>query len=141
MLCRQGMCQYLSLISPLPGSCIICILISCHLTYRKSRDVDESRPVQRSSSWKVGQAERSHKRHNRNSDRRKTCLPVLQFSSFVDNSDSAYDSQRRRCSAGEERKTTKEPATENSCEVKVYQIGSEQVEMQKDKVKRRTKGQ
>ena len=138
MSCRRGMGQYLSLISPLPGLCI-CILISCHLTYRKSRDVDESRPVQRSSSWKVGQAKRSHKRHNRNSDRRKTCMPVLQYSSFVDNSGSAYDSQRRRCSAGEERKTTKKP--ENSCEVKVYQIGTEQVEMQKDKVKRRTKGQ
>ena len=89
--------------------------------------------------------ERCQKRRNRNSDRRKTCLPVLQPFFAADMlpppiPGALSTSLSRRCSTGEEQNRGSGSETDETIDVKVYQIGSEQVEMQKDKVKRRTKG-
>ena len=65
---------------------------------------------------------------------------MVDSSAPVATSSAVFASQPQRSLAGEERSKGTGSETEEKCEVKVYQIGSEQVEMQKDKVKRRTKG-
>ena len=89
--------------------------------------------------------QRCQKRRNRNCDRRKTCLPVLQPFFAADNLDPASPdavlaSLSCRGSTEEEQNKGSGSQMDETIDVKVYQIGSEQVEMQKDKVKRRTKG-
>lgn len=78
-------------------------------------ETTEGRPVQRSASWKSEGGRSKSRVHDRSSERRKTCLPIITPNASSDR-------------------------LSNEGEVQVYKIGQEDVEMKKDTVKRTTLG-
>lgn len=92
----------------------------------------EGKSVQRSSSLKLEREKSPYqsKVHDRNSERRKTCLPVITPSSSADN---LVDS----CGAD----NPDDLDALGSSPKCVYKIGDDDVEIEKDKVKRTTQGE
>ena len=98
---------------------------------------EEGKPVQRSSSLKVGT------RRERQTERRRTCTPILKSPSPEPQSGTMTQDVTMTTSTDPESVTGSpaESSTEATEDIKVYKVGHETVTFLPGKVKRQTKGQ